>query len=159
LITADLKITAIGFDAIEVTGIQTPTQTDGGWMRSRISACIMKRKLLVVSLLVAALIAAFSVALTMADQNKGAANIKINAGKKGNVPFPHRQHQDRLDDCKICHSVFPQKSGSIAELKAAGKLKKKYVMNKLCTKCHKEKKRAGQKSGPTKCTTCHIKIK
>ncbi len=119
----------------------------------------MKLKLLVVSLLVAALIAGFSVALTMANQNKGAAKIAINAGKKGNVPFPHRQHQDRLGDCKICHSVFPQKSGSIAELKAAGKLKKKYVMNKLCTKCHKEKKRAGQKSGPTKCTTCHTKSK
>jgi len=152
-------ITSIGFDAIEVIGIQTPTQTDGGWMRSKRIACILKIKLLVVSLLVAALIAGFSVALTMADQNKGAANIKINAGKKGKVPFPHRQHQDRLGDCKICHSVFPQKPGSIAELKAAGKLKKKYVMNKLCTKCHKEKKRAGQRSGPTKCTTCHLKAK
>jgi hypothetical protein len=119
----------------------------------------MRIQLLVVSLLVAALITGFSVVLAMADQNKGAASIEINAGKKGKVPFPHRQHQDRLDDCKICHSVFPQKPGSIAELKAAGKLKKKYVMNKLCTKCHKEKKRAGQKSGPTKCTTCHIKAK
>ena len=119
----------------------------------------MKLKLLVVSLLVAALIAGFSVALTRADQNKGAASIEINAGKRGNVQFPHRQHQDRLDDCKICHSVFPQKSGSIAELKAEGKLKKKYVMNKLCTKCHKEKKRAGQKSGPTTCTKCHQKAK
>jgi hypothetical protein len=44
-------------------------------------------------------------------------------------------------------------------LKAEGTLKKKYVMNKLCTKCHKEKKNAGQKSGPTTCTKCHIKIK
>jgi len=119
----------------------------------------MKIKLLVVSLLVAALIAGFSVVLTRANQNKGAASIEINAGKRGKVPFPHRQHQDRLADCKICHSVFPQKLGSIAELKAVGKLKKKYVMNKLCTKCHKEKKRAGQKSGPTTCTKCHIKAK
>jgi len=119
----------------------------------------MKIKLLVLSLLVAALIAGFSVALTLANQNKGAANIELNAGKRGDVPFPHRQHQDQLGDCKICHSVFPQKSGSITELKAEGKLKKKYVMNKLCTKCHKEKKRAGQKSGPTTCTKCHIKAK
>ena len=119
----------------------------------------MKIKLLVVSLLVAALITGFSIALTLADQNKGAANIEINAGKRGDVQFPHRQHQDRLVDCKICHSVFPQKPGSIAELKAEGKLKKKYVMNKLCTKCHKEKKRAGQKSGPTTCTKCHQKAK
>ncbi|MBE9543889.1 MAG: hypothetical protein IMF02_05305, partial [Proteobacteria bacterium] len=52
----------------------------------------MKIKLLVVSLLVAALIAGFSVALTLADQNKGATNIEISAGKRGNVQFPHRQH-------------------------------------------------------------------
>jgi hypothetical protein len=92
-----------------------------------------------------------------ASQNKGAANIAIDGGQRGNVPFPHRQHQDQLGDCQICHSVFPQKAGSISELKAEGKLKKKFVMNKLCTKCHKEKKKVGQKSGPTTCTKCHIK--
>ena len=27
----------------------------------------------------------------------------------------------------------------------------------LCTKCHKEKQRAGEKTGPTTCTTCHVK--
>lgn len=119
----------------------------------------MKIQILVVSLLVAALIAGFAAALTMADQNKGAAEIELNGGTRGNVPFPHHQHQDRIGDCKICHSKFPQKSGSIAELKAQGKLKKKFVMNTLCTKCHKEKKKANQKSGPTTCTKCHVKAK
>ena len=50
-------------------------------------------------------------------------------------------------------------AGSIKALKAEGKLKKKHVMNKLCTKCHKQKKKAGQKSGPTTCKKCHIKGK
>jgi len=119
----------------------------------------MKLKLLVVFVSIFTMLAGAMVVSSMATQNKGAENIEINGGKRGNVPFPHRQHQARIGDCKICHSVFPQKSGSIAELKAEGTLKKKYVMNKLCTKCHKEKKNAGQKSGPTTCTKCHIKRK
>lgn len=119
----------------------------------------MKLKLLVVFVSIFTLLTGAMVVSSMATQNKGAENIEINGGTRGNVPFPHRQHQARIGDCKICHSVFPQKSGSIAELKAAGTLKKKYVMNKLCTKCHKEKKNAGQKSGPTTCTKCHIKAK
>ncbi|MGB5747367.1 MAG: cytochrome c3 family protein [Desulfobacterales bacterium] len=119
----------------------------------------MKLKLLVVLVSIFTILAGAMVVNSMATQNKGAANIEINGGKRGNVPFPHHQHQARIGDCKICHSVFPQKSGSIAELKAEGTLKKKYVMNKLCTKCHKEKKTAGQKSGPTTCTKCHIKAK
>jgi len=119
----------------------------------------MKLKLLVVFASIFTMLAGAMVVSSMATQNKGAENIEINGGTRGNVPFPHRQHQARIGDCKICHSVFPQKSGSIAELKAEGTLKKKYVMNKLCTKCHKEKKKAGQKSGPTTCTKCHIKRK
>ena len=117
----------------------------------------MRLKLLVVWVSIAAMIAGAMTASSMASQNKGAENIEINGGQRGKVPFPHRQHQNQLGDCQICHTVFPQKAGSIAELKAEGKLKKKFVMNKLCTKCHKEKKKAGQKSGPTTCNNCHIK--
>ena len=119
----------------------------------------MKLKLLVALVSITAMIAGAMAANSMATQNKGAENIEINGGKRGNVPFPHRQHQAQIGDCQICHTVFPQKAGSITELKAEGTLKKKYVMNKLCTKCHKEKKAAGQKSGPTTCTKCHIKEK
>ncbi len=119
----------------------------------------MKAKLSVVLISMAAIIIASPIAFSDNEQNKGAESIEIDGGIKGKVPFPHRQHQDRLVDCKICHSVFPQKPGSIKELKAQGKLKKKYVMNKLCTKCHREKKKAGRKSGPTKCSKCHIKAK
>lgn len=102
--------------------------------------------------------AAVSIALSSAPvENKGAAEIKLPGGKQGLVPFPHHQHQDKLGDCEICHSVFPQKAGVIKELKAQGKLKKKYVMNKLCTKCHKQKKKEGLKAGPVTCKQCHIK--
>jgi hypothetical protein len=90
-------------------------------------------------------------------QNTGAAEIVLDGGTGGNVHFPHRQHQEKLGDCAICHSVYPQKAGSIEELKAQGKLTKKEIMNTQCTKCHKEKQRAGEKAGPTTCTTCHIK--
>jgi len=62
-----------------------------------------------------------------------------------------------LEDCNICHSVFEQKVGIIEELKAQGKIKKKYVMNKLCTKCHKKMKKTGAKTGPTTCKNCHLK--
>jgi hypothetical protein len=117
----------------------------------------MKIKLFLVLASITALIAGAMAASTTAPQNKGAEKIELNGGKRGNVFFPHRQHQAQLEDCQICHAVFPQKSGSITELKTEGKLKKKYVMNKLCTKCHKKKKKLGEKSGPTKCKNCHIK--
>ncbi len=102
--------------------------------------------------------AAVSVALSNAPvENKGAAEIKLPGGTRGLVPFPHHQHQNKLVDCKICHSLYPQKFGIIKELKDQGKLKKKQVMNKQCTKCHKQKKKEGLKSGPTTCVKCHIK--
>ncbi len=95
--------------------------------------------------------------MALAVENKGAATMELEGGKRGKVPFPHHQHQNKLVDCKICHDAFPQEKGSIEKLKKAGKLKPKHVMNKQCTKCHKEKKRAGEKSGPITCKQCHIK--
>ena len=92
-----------------------------------------------------------------APQNKGSAEIVLEGGTSGKVTFPHQRHQEKLTDCNICHSVFPQKAGAIEELKARGTLAKKQVMNDQCTKCHREKKQAGEKTGPTTCTTCHVK--
>jgi len=90
-------------------------------------------------------------------ENKGAAEIKISAGTRGTVQFPHKRHQDKIEDCKICHALYPEEAGIIEKLKAEGTLKKKQVMNIQCTKCHKQKKREGIKAGPTTCTKCHIK--
>ena len=95
--------------------------------------------------------------MALAVENKGAATMELEGGKRGKVPFPHHQHQNKLVDCKICHDAFPQEKGVIEKLKKAGKLKPKYVMNKQCTKCHKEKRRAGEKTGPITCKQCHIK--
>jgi len=89
--------------------------------------------------------------------NTGSKDHELYGGKKGKVPFPHRAHQKKLEDCKTCHKLFPRKAGEIERLKAEKKLKKKKVMNALCIKCHKKEKRAGNKAGPTKCSKCHIK--
>jgi hypothetical protein len=117
----------------------------------------MKVKLILILTSIVALIAASSIADSPAIVNQGAEKIELDGGKRGKVPFPHRQHQEQLGDCEICHSIFPQEAGAIKNLKEQGKLKKKYVMNKLCNKCHKEKIIAGQQSGPITCSKCHIK--
>jgi hypothetical protein len=89
-------------------------------------------------------------------ENRGVAELEINGGSKGMVAFPHHRHQDTLGECSVCHDVFPQKIGGIDELKAQGRLKGKDVMNKLCIKCHKDRKRAGESYGPTgSCNDCH----
>jgi hypothetical protein len=119
----------------------------------------MNVKVLLILISMVALIAGSTIAVSLATENQGAENIELEGSKRGKVPFPHRRHQKNLADCQICHSIFPQEPGAIQKLKAQGKLKKKYVMNKLCTKCHKKMKKAGLPSGPTKCKKCHIKQK
>jgi len=88
-------------------------------------------------------------------QNKGAEIILINGGKMRDIHFPHHRHQNALGDCNVCHNLFPAKAGSIAELKEQGKLKKKQVMEAHCIACHKKKKAAGERTGPTSCARCH----
>lgn len=97
------------------------------------------------------------IAASAQTPNAGAPEIVLNGGSLGNVRFPHLRHQQKLVDCNLCHSLFPQKPGAIEALIAQGKLAKKEVMNTLCVKCHKEKQKAGEKAGPTTCTTCHVK--
>lgn len=121
-------------------------------MKYRISA----RTISIPLVLVAMAIAGWAWA-SDSPQPKGAAEIVLEGGTSGKVTFPHLRHQEKLTDCSICHSVFPQKAGAIEEFKAQGKLAKKQVMNDQCTKCHKEMKQAGEKTGPTTCTTCHVK--
>lgn len=99
------------------------------------------------------LTAVFALAL----ENKGSNQISLPGGKRGDVPFPHHLHQNKLDDCNICHDTFAQEKGAIEKMKANGQLDKKHVMNKLCTKCHRQKKAAGETSGPVTCKQCHIR--
>jgi len=115
----------------------------------------MKLKLIIIILIL------FGVTsmVVMASENseKGAPNITLDGGKKGNIDFPHHMHQDNIRDCNVCHDLFPQQPGVIQYLKNQGKLEKKQVMNKKCLECHRAKKKAGKKTGPTKCSECHIK--
>lgn len=87
--------------------------------------------------------------------NTGAEHIVLEGGNTGDVPFPHRRHQERIDDCSICHELFDQEAGSIERLIANDMLKVKQVMNTQCLKCHREMKKAGNASGPLTCATCH----
>ncbi|MGB5988091.1 MAG: cytochrome c3 family protein [Desulfobacterales bacterium] len=88
---------------------------------------------------------------------RGQAQIILEGGKSGKVPFPHHRHQENQADCMACHELFPQETGAVERLKAEGQLQTKQVMNKLCVKCHRELKKANQPSGPVTCKTCHIK--
>ncbi len=114
----------------------------------------MRHRLLVI--IVTAIVLGLSVVMAAAV-NQGQENIGIFGGKSGNVPFPHRQHQDRIKDCNVCHSVFPQETEAIKKLKETGTLKAKKVMNLQCIKCHKQEKKAGKPHGPVTCKTCHVK--
>lgn len=108
-------------------------------------------------LVIALLASAGGIGAVGGAPDRGAAAIILEGGTSGQVAFPHQRHQEKLPDCNICHAAYPQKAGAIEELKAQGKLDKKQIMNDQCTRCHKEKKRAGEKTGPTTCTTCHAK--
>ena len=113
----------------------------------------MKIRWFIVLLAAAALMAAIAVAA----ENKGADQISINGGSRGNISFSHRAHQERLNDCNICHSLFPQESDSLNQLKKSGGLTPKQVMNKVCINCHKAEKKAGNENAPTTCSKCHVK--
>lgn len=94
----------------------------------------------------------------MSAQDKGRETIELYGGEKdGPVKFAHHKHQKRIPDCKACHKTFPQKKGAIEAGKQAETLKKKQVMNKICIKCHRQKKADGSRKGPFKCKECHIK--
>lgn len=94
-------------------------------------------------------------ALAVAEQNKGAEKMMLEGGTRGEVPFPHREHQERLEVCNTCHDLFPQEEGAIERLKEEGTLEDRQVMNTQCIQCHRDKKREGVASGPTLCSTCH----
>lgn len=107
-------------------------------------------------LLLALLLAAAAWAGGVQTENKGAPEIKVPGGSRGDVAFPHQRHQNTLGDCAVCHELFPQKAGAIVELKASGELKAKQVMYKLCINCHNDRKKAGESYGPTSsCSGCH----
>jgi len=113
----------------------------------------MKIKTLLVFIIAVFFITTIGVAI----ENKGDRTKELFGGDRGKIPFPHREHQDRLGGCNNCHSVFPKEHGAIEDMKKKGTLQSKEVMNKQCIKCHRAEKKAGRKSGPLTCSKCHVK--
>ncbi len=107
--------------------------------------------------IVSAILALLLAAVFVAAENRGASEITVFGGSRGDIPFTHKQHQDRLNDCSICHDYFAQQPKAIKLMKEKGELNQKLVMNKLCIKCHKSEKAAGNKFGPVTCSECHTK--
>lgn len=113
-------------------------------------------KMILFFLLGGLIIAAFTPPADAVD-TMGAEKIMISGGNRGDILFPHRQHQSRLTDCKFCHELIPKASGSIDALKSEKKISDKQVMNTLCIDCHRAKRVAGERSGPEACNMCHHK--
>ncbi|MEE4354741.1 MAG: cytochrome c3 family protein [Desulfatiglans sp.] len=97
-----------------------------------------------------------STVLFAADQERGSANIILYGGNWGEVSFPHHIHQEALNDCTICHALFPQSAGSVQDFVTQERLKKKQVMGQ-CVACHRKLVKEGKTAGPTKCRECHSK--
>ncbi len=116
----------------------------------------MDRPIFMIAIIVSALMLILPMAAANAD-NRGPDKIEIFGGDRGKIPFPHAKHQENLNDCNICHGVFPQEADAIKKMKEQGTLKPKKVMNLQCIKCHKEEKKAGKPHGPVTCNTCHVK--
>ena len=92
--------------------------------------------------------------------NTGDEVIVIEKGRMQQVTFPHRMHQQVLENnCNACHDLFPKQHGIIKKLITQEKLRDKQVMNSKCLQCHKDRKAAGQKAGPVKCNQCHVRPK
>ncbi|WP_321414374.1 cytochrome c3 family protein [uncultured Desulfobacter sp.] len=88
-------------------------------------------------------------------QNVGRPEMTLNGGSKGPVLFKHQLHQTVVNDCAVCHKDFEKKPGALDAAKKTGVLRAKQVMNKTCIACHRAKRKAGEKSGPTSCSACH----
>jgi hypothetical protein len=105
-------------------------------------------------------VVAFVCAMTFyanAANNAGEEKISIPGGSMGKINFPHHLHQEVLENCLICHNVFPKEKGAIERLKKEKLLRKKQVMNASCIACHRKNKKAGKKYGPVSCKKCHAK--
>ncbi len=88
-------------------------------------------------LLAAAMMVALYASTAMADDTI------VFKAKIGDVTFPHKMHQEMLQDCALCHGK-----------KEPGKMEgfDKDAAHKLCKGCHEAKK-----AGPVKCYDCHKK--
>ncbi len=128
------------------------------------------KKVLLISLVAAALVCAFALPnLSAATKAPGDMVLKAPEGmkaKKSPVAFPHGKHETMFKDCKVCHHQYSG-SGDVKGCAAAGchdKASKKEKMafykafhskdKRSCVGCHK-----AEKKGPKSCKQCHPKKK
>jgi cytochrome c-type protein NrfB len=103
-------------------------------------------------------VALLSLAGAQQNPENGADIIKLNlGGAMAEVTFPHHAHQNVVNDCNVCHSVFPMTPGIIKEKITLQELRKQQVMHGTCLECHKAMKTAGDATGPVVCNQCHIR--
>ncbi|MFO7838584.1 MAG: cytochrome c3 family protein [Desulfosalsimonadaceae bacterium] len=91
------------------------------------------------------------------EAGRGAEMIQLEAGRQPQVLFPHHLHQQKTNNCSVCHQSFPQKRGAINALQEKGELAKQEVMNEICLACHRAKMQAGEPGGPLSCSKCHAR--
>jgi predicted CXXCH cytochrome family protein len=72
-----------------------------------------------------------------------AADVIELPATKGKVSFPHKKHQDMLQDCLKCHEKGPGKIPALGQAWA----------HKVCKGCH-----ADMKKGPVSCKSCHQQV-
>ncbi len=90
--------------------------------------------------------------------------------KKSPVVFPHAKH--KALKCTDCHHEYKDKKNvwkegqEVKKCDACHKLEKdgdkeklEKAYHNLCVKCHKEKKKKKEPTGPTSCSKCHPKKK
>jgi hypothetical protein len=93
-----------------------------------------------------------------ATSGNGADKIIFEKIRMNPVTFPHHLHQKALENnCNACHDLFPKQPGIIRELINQKKLQHQQVMNSKCIACHKARVAEGKKTGPVKCTECHVR--
>ncbi len=138
------------------------------------------KKVVILSIAVALLCTTGLVGLTMAEE-KGPADITINADGKKPAIFPHAEHQSRLK-CADCHHGKADDGSQVAYTEGqkvekcatchnkdvlAGKMAGKNKLDTLkgaghanCKACHSaEAKKDPAKKKLKSCTTCHPKKK
>lgn len=79
---------------------------------------------------------------------------EFSGGAMGKVAFPHKLHQEKLGDCKVCHhkdEAGKEQDCSKCHTKDS-KVKAKDAFHNSCKKCHTE-----QGKGPKGCKDCHKK--
>lgn len=92
---------------------------------------------------------------------EGEIMIKAPEMKKPPVPFKHATHAQY--ECSKCHHTWngegaPKKCTACHGMKKEGKkLDIKEAAHQSCRGCHRDMKKAGEKTGPTPCSGCHKK--